>query len=99
MWDELTHEEQLNFLIELCGTSSGYPTIDHELVFLCEAVLNTKQRREYVDHMSGTIADHTYRRIDPEHPDAATQYYFNMMHAAVELRAKMIWCAATGNEP
>lgn len=99
MWDEFTSEEQLKFLIELCRTSSGHPAIDHELVYLCEEALSNSQRIAYVDYMSGTIADHTYRRVDPEHPDAATHYYFNMMHAAVNLRAKMIWCAATGNQP
>lgn len=99
MWDELSSEEQLKFMIDLCGASSSYPIIDHELVYLCEGVLNNKQRMLYVDHMSGTIADLTYRRIDPDHPDAANQYYFNMMHAPIELRAKMLWCAATGNEP
>jgi hypothetical protein len=99
MWDELSTEEQLQFLIKVCGTSNGYPSIDYELIFLCESVLNNDQRRDYVDYMSGAIADHTYRRVDPEHPDAATHYYFNMMHAAVPLRAKMIWCAVTGNQP
>lgn len=99
MWDEYTSEEQLKFLTELCRVSSGYPTIDHELVYLGESALTNKQRLLYVDHMSGTIADHTYRRIDSDHPDAASHYYFNMMHADIELRAKMIWCAVTGNAP
>lgn len=99
MWDEYSSEEKLKFLTDLCGVSNSYPMVDHELAYLCEAALNNKQRREYVDYMSGTIADLTYRRIDPEHPDAATHYYYNMMHAPIELRVKMIWCAATGNQP
>lgn len=99
MWDEYTTEEKLEFLTELSGVSRSYPIIDHELAFLAEAALNHKQRMIYVDHMSGTIADHTYRRIDPEHPDAALHYYYNMMHAETDLRVKMIWCAVTGNQP
>lgn len=99
MWDEYTSEEQLKFLTDLCGVSNTYPMIDHELVYLGEGALTNKQRLDYVDYMSGILADLTYRRIDPDHPDAANQYYFNMLHAPIELRAKMIWCAATGNAP
>lgn len=99
MWDEYTSEEQLKFLVQLCDLSDSYPTINHELVYLGEERLTNKQRLLYVDYMSGIIADQTYRRVDSDHPDAATHYYFNMMHASIELRAKMIWCAVTGNAP
>lgn len=99
MWDEYTSEEQLKFLTDLCRVSNSYPMVDLELVYLGEAALNNTQRLVYVEYMSGIIADQTYRRVDPDHPDAATHYYFNMMHAPIELRAKMIWCAATGNAP
>lgn len=97
MWDELSPEDQLKLLTNFAGTYSQ--RIDHDLIHDCEGRLSNDQRIAYVDYMSGTIADLTYRRIDPEHPDAATQYYFNMMRAPLPLKAKMLWCAFTGSEP
>lgn len=97
MWDIKTLQEQLDFLCKLSGISSD--EIDHRLIHECEERLNHEQRTAYVDYISGIAADLTYRRMHPDSPDASTLFYFTMMRIPRNIRAKMIWCAVTGNQP
>nr|DAF93614.1 MAG TPA: hypothetical protein [Myoviridae sp. ctshb19] len=99
MWESLSSDEQLEFLVSFCGASASYAHIDLELVLDAESRLNVRQRIQYVDWISGFIADATYRQYDPNDAETAMHYYFNLMRASVELRAKLLWHAIKGIQP
>uniref|UniRef100_A0AB39CE08 Uncharacterized protein n=1 Tax=Pseudomonas phage HRDY3 TaxID=3236930 RepID=A0AB39CE08_9VIRU len=97
MWDSFSPEEQLDALNKLAHTSE--PHINFDLLDLLEKGLNNPQRMQYADYVSGAISDLTYRQHDPSHPDTALHWYFNMVCCPFAVRAKMLWCTITGNQP
>jgi len=97
MWDSYSPEEQLDAINNVAGTSE--PVINHDLIDLLENRLNNPQRIQYADYVSGAVSDLTYRQHDPSHPETAMHWYYNMMCCPLPLRAKMLWCTLTGNQP
>lgn len=97
MWDSFSPEEQLFAINQLARTSE--PNFNFDLIDLLEKGLNNPQRALYADYVSGAVSDLTYRQHDPNHPDTAMHWYFNMMCCPFPIRAKMLWCVLTGNQP
>lgn len=97
MWLMLSLEEQLYFIRDFCGVNVHEITLD--AVRMCEMRLSEKQRNLYVDYLSGEVAAITYQRIDPSSEGAGPAFYFNMVNASPELKAKMIWHAVKGVQP
>lgn len=97
MWNLLSLEEQLYFIRNFSGTNTDEITLD--VVRVCEQRLSERQRSAYVDYISGEIAAITYQRVDPSSDAAGPLYYFNMINASAELKAKMLWHAVKGVQP
>lgn len=98
MWEDLSSDEQIEFLANVAGFSAD-THLSHELIYAVEGRLTTKQREQYVDWISGFVADATYRLYDPADPMTAIQYYFNLMRVELELRGKLLWHAIKGIQP
>lgn len=97
MWENLEPLEQLDFLKKFAGLTNG-DSLDYYLIYTCEDRLNPAQRNRYVDLLSSIVADATYRRVDPDSPEAATLYYFNMMRVPHREKARALYFAITGND-
>lgn len=97
MWILLSEEERIYFIRDFSGHNIEEITLD--AVRACETRLSERQRERYVDYISGEIAALTYQRIDPSSEAASTVYYFNLLCASAELKAKMIWHAVKGVQP
>jgi len=98
MWENLSSDEQVEFLAKAADFALD-SHLSHELIYEVERRLTMKQRVQYVDWVSGLVADATYRMYDPEDPTTAMHYYFNLMRVELELRGKLLWCVLTGNQP
>ena len=97
MWLMLSLEEQIDFIREFSGSFASEITLD--VVNVCEKRLSERQRNLYVDYLSGEVAAITYQRVDPSSEAAGNAFYFNMVNASVDLKAKMIWHAVKGVQP
>lgn len=97
MWLMLSLEEQLDFIREFSGVNVYEVTLD--AVRLCEMRLSERQRNQYIEYLSGEVAAITYQRVDPSSEAAGPAFYFNMVNASPELKAKMIWHAVKGVQP
>lgn len=97
MWLMLSLEEQIHFIRAFSGSNADEITLD--VVHTCEKRLSEKQRNLYIDYLSGEIAAITYQRVDPSSEAAGPAFYFNMVNASAELKAKMIWHAVKGVQP
>lgn len=97
MWVNLSEEERLRFVSAVSGLN--VVQIDLSITSVIESRLGAEQRSRYVDYMGAAIADLTYQTVDPSSAIATEAYYFNMLTANADIRARMLWHAINGVQP